>query len=141
MKIAKILVAGVTVLSFSNFALAGGRHAAKGGKHGHDIPMEESFHPEKLKNLNLTKEQEDKIKEIRESKKNGDKSKNRGAIKEARKKFTEVLKSAASKEEVLKAYEEMKSARSNKESQRIERLIEFREVLTPEQRAKLFDKE
>ena len=136
MRLSGIIMVLIAVLGLSSTALARGE--GRGG-HGRDeLAIEKQFSMEKLKKLDLSKEQKEKLKELREAHKN-DAEKNREELKAAKKSFKESLRSNASKEDVMKAYEAMMDKKLQVGKARIAGLLEAREVLTPEQRAKLFE--
>ena len=138
MNFGKLLVTFMAVTSISGIALA--RGPVKDHKNEDLAPIEKHFSPDKIKNLGLSDEQKDKLKEIRRSHKD-DGQKLREEMKTARKAFKDSLRTNASREEVLKAYETMSAKKSELGKARIEGLLSAREVLTAEQRAKLFGKE
>lgn len=137
MKLSRLIMVLIAAVGLSSTAFA--RSEGRGGGHGRDeLAIEKQFSMEKLKKLDLSKEQKEKLKELRETHKN-DAEKLREELKIAKKSFKETLRSNASKEEVLKAYEAMIEKKSQVGKARITGLLEAREVLTPDQRAKLFD--
>ena len=138
MKLGKLFTAFIAVMTISGMALA--RGPVKDHKSDDLAPIEKHFSPDKIKNLGLSDEQKDKLKQIRKSHKD-DGQKLREEMKIARKAFKDSLRTNASREEVLKAYEAMSAKKSELGKARIEGLLSAREVLTAEQRAKLFGKE
>ena len=137
MKLVRIMSAVLTLGLVSGVALAKDRH----GKYGKgEDGVERHFSLEKLRDLDLSAEQKEKLKALREKSK-GDREKNKSAMKETRKAFKDALKSNASKEEVKKAYEAMVSQKRAMGEARFDKLLEAREILTPEQRQKLFEKD
>ena len=129
------IVAAMTFISAASVAGEG-----KGHKGGDMAPMDRHFSPENMKQLGLSSEQKDKLKDIRKSHRD-DGKKIHEEMKAARKAFKEALKTDASKEDVTKAFDAMMAKKSELAKARFDGLLEAREVLTKEQRAKLFDKE
>lgn len=113
------------------------RSEGRGHHKGDEIAMDRHFHPKKMKDLNLTEEQKEKLKAIREAAK-ADSQKCREDMRAARKAFKEVLRSNASKEAVLAAHQGMLDKKQQLSKTRLETLLSAREILTEEQRAKLF---
>jgi Spy/CpxP family protein refolding chaperone len=89
-----------------------------------------------LKQLDLSKEQKEKIKEHRESNK-GNKKELRSQLKEAKSKMQTAFQSNASEGELRSLHSELKSLKTRMADARFEKMLFLRSVLTPEQRAKL----
>lgn len=139
MKLSRLIMVLSATIGLSSTALARGE--GRGGGHGHgrdELAIEKQFSLEKLKKLDLTKEQKEKLKDLREAHKN-DAEKLREELKAAKKSFKEALRSNASKEDVVKLYEAMMDKKLQVGKARITGLLEAREVLTPAQREKLFE--
>lgn len=108
--------------------------ARPGGKH-HGPGM---WGPKEFKELNLTAEQRDKVKAIREASK--DKAKAlRQETKEANKKLKEILATEASKDDLNKAFENVQTKRAEMGKFMFGQMLQIRDILTPEQRAKVKD--
>lgn len=136
MKLSKIMM---SVLALS---LAAGTPALAKGKHKDDEihSIDRHFNPKRLKELDLTAEQKDKLKAVRTEAKTEIK-KCREDMKQARKDFKDALKSGASKEEVIAAFQKMTDKKTELSKSRLESILEVRDILTTEQRAKLFEKD
>ncbi|MGE9746753.1 Spy/CpxP family protein refolding chaperone [Bdellovibrio bacteriovorus] len=122
-----------TMMSTNAWARSGGRDHHKND----EIALENHFSPKKMKELNLTEEQKEKLKAIREAAK-AEKQKCREDMRTARKAFKEALRSNASKEAVTAAYQSMLEKKQQLSQARLDTLLSARDVLTEEQRAKLF---
>lgn len=135
MKLSRLMMVLISTVAFSTSALA--RGAGKG--HSKDeLGIEKQFSVEKLKKLDLTPEQKEKLKELRQAHKD-DAGKLHEELKAAKKSFKESLRSSASKEDVMKAFDAMMEKKSQLGKARMDGLLEAREVLTIEQRQKLFE--
>lgn len=136
MKLSRLLMVVVSVSILSSLASARG----VGREHGHrdELAIEKQFSLEKLKDLDLSGDQKEKLKELRKAHKD-DANKFRDEFRAAKKSFKEALRSKAGKEEVLKAYDAMMEKKTQLGKSRMNGLLEAREVLTPDQRMKLFD--
>ncbi|MEN0059486.1 MAG: Spy/CpxP family protein refolding chaperone [Bdellovibrio sp.] len=133
-----------TFILVGAFALASGNAGARSeGRSFHKgddmVPMEGHFTLEKMKKLNLSEEQTEKLKKIREAHKE-DIQKHREEMKDVKKAFKKSIRSNASKEEIQKAFDTMIEKKGQLARMRLNNLLEAREVLTEEQRAKLFEK-
>lgn len=104
--------------------------------HGEGAAGPGMWDPKELKELNLTKEQKDKVKAIRESSK-GKGKELRQATKEARKNMKALLASDASKEEIAKAFDVVQAKQAESAKFMFTQMLQVREILTPEQRAKM----
>ncbi len=136
MKLSKVMIS-VLVLSLA----AATPVLAKDKHKGEDIhSIDKHFNPKKLKDLDLTSEQKEKMKALRTEAKSEIK-KCREDMKQARKDFKEALKSGASKEEVVAAFQKMTDKKNELSKSRLESILEVRDILTAEQRAKLFEKD
>ncbi|AHI05110.1 putative periplasmic protein cpxP [Bdellovibrio bacteriovorus W] len=117
---------------------------ARGGKgkmkHGDPTEMDYKFHPEKMRELGLTDEQTEKLKTLRQKNKE-DHRKSKEEMMATKKQFRELMKSNASREEILNSFKAMNEKKRELEQKRFEGMLDAREILTPEQRAKLFSKE
>lgn len=140
MKLSGLIVVLLAIVGISSTSLARGEGHGRGheGGRGEELGIEKQFSMEKLKKLDLSKEQKEKLKGLREAHKD-DTQKLRDELKAAKKSFKESLRSNASKEEVLKTYEAMMDKKLQVGKARITGLLEAREVLTAEQREKLFE--
>lgn len=139
MRFSKLLM---TILALTSISLTAQARGSGKERHGGDCGerFEKHLSMDKLKHLDLSDEQKAKLKELRKThQQEGDKN-YRTSIKEARKKFKETLRSNASKEEILKAYEDMTSKKAQADRARLDGLLSAREILTEEQRSKLFQK-
>lgn len=111
------------------------------GKTKHDpSEMDYKFHPEKMRELGLTDEQTEKLKTLRQKNKE-DHRKSKEEMMATKKQFRELMKSNASREEILNSFKAMNEKKRELEQKRFEGMLDAREILTPEQRAKLFSKE
>lgn len=117
---------------------------ARGGKgrmkHGDSTEMDFKFHPEKMRELGLSNEQSEKLKVLRQKNKE-DYRKSKEEMRNSKKQFRDLMKSNASREELFTAFKAMNDKKRELEQKRFEGMLDAREVLTPEQRAKLFSKE
>lgn len=117
---------------------------ARGGKgkmrHGDSTEMDFKFHPEKMRELGLSEEQLEKLKVLRQKNKE-DHRKSKEEMMATKKEFRELMKSNASREEILRAFKAMNEKKRDLEQKRFEGMLDAREILTPEQRSKLFSKE
>ncbi|MEZ4750297.1 MAG: Spy/CpxP family protein refolding chaperone [Bdellovibrionota bacterium] len=93
-----------------------------------------------LKDLDLTKEQREKVQALRKA--NRDKSKAiRAKMKDARKAMFEKMKDAkASDADIRKTFEVVSGYRNEMQRLHFEETLEIRKILTPEQRVKLANK-
>jgi Spy/CpxP family protein refolding chaperone len=133
------MIVFISTVAFSGTALARGSEKAHEKDHGKDeLAIEKQFSVEKLKKLDLSKEQREKLKDLREAHK-GDTEKLREELRQAKKAFKEALRSNGSKEDVMKSFEAVAQKKAELGRARISGLLEAREVLTPDQRAKLFE--
>lgn len=117
---------------------------ARGGKgkmkHGDHAEMDFKFHPEKMRELGLSEEQSEKLKSLRQKNKE-DHRKSKEEMMASKKQFRELMKSNASREEILSAFKAMNEKKRDLEQKRFEGMLDAREILTPDQRTKLFSKE
>lgn len=135
MKLIRLMMILLASMTLTATALA--RGPAK--EHGRDeLAFDKQFSAEKLKKLDLSAEQKEKLKELRRAHKD-DAEKQREELRLAKRAFKDALSSNASKEEVLKTYDAMFEKKKQVGRTRMTGLLEAREVLTPEQRAKLFE--
>lgn len=88
-----------------------------------------------MKELNLTDEQSEKIKEIRRSHRERVKSA-REEMKATREALQSTMQSGASNSELKSKHEAKINARNKFERSRFDQMLEIRSVLTPEQRKK-----
>lgn len=130
-------VMAITMLSGIALARGEGREHHKGDEMA---PMERKFSPEKMKDLGLSEEQISKLKVVREAKKT-EVQKLREEIKKSRQNFKEAIRSNASKEVITEAYKRVTDIKIQLGKARLEGLLSARDILTDEQRAKLFSKE
>lgn len=129
MKVLNSLFAVLCVLIWSQVAVAG------------DGPlMDNPFKMMNMKNLDLTKEQRAQIKELRQKNKDVV-EKLQSEMKTAKKAFKDAIASGKSKDEVQKAFESMLDKKNTLARTRMDALLSAREVLTAEQKAKLFSGE
>ena len=98
---------------------------ARRGGHG--------FHRQIFKQLNLSDEQKNKLKEIRSGQKEHMKAL-RTNKRELREKFHEAIRSNKPEAELRKLHGELQAARNTFHTARFERLLSIRKILTPEQR-------
>lgn len=138
MSLVKVMSVIVTLGLVSGTALAKGDREGRHGRGGDGV--ERHFSLEKLKELDLSPEQKEKLKALRENSKE-ERHKNMAAMKEAKEAFKTALKSNASKEEVAKAYQKMTEQKRAIGQARFDKLLEAREILTVDQRKKLFEKD
>ena len=89
-----------------------------------------------LKQLELTKEQKEKLKDHRENNK-GSKKELRSKIKATKEKMKNAFKSNASDSELRSIHNEIKNLKSEMADARFEKMLFIRGVLTKDQRAKL----
>lgn len=137
MKLNQFLASIVVLSVISGPALARGP-GRDGGRHKDEIvPMEKHFNPEKMKELGLSEEQSAKLKAIREAKQ-AESEKLRAEAKEARHKFKQSIRANASREEVRQAFQAMIDKKEQLGKLRLESILDARDVLTDEQKAKLF---
>lgn len=136
MKFSKSLVTILAITMLSGIAMARGER-----DHHRDefAPMERQFSPEKMKDLGLSSEQISKLKALREAKKE-DVKKLREEMKQAKMAFKEAVRTNASKDAISQAYQAMMDKKIQLGKVRLENLLAARDVLTDEQRAKLFNK-
>ena len=90
---------------------------------------------EVLKSLNLTDEQKEKIKAIRQAGKEANKEL-RESLKEGRKSLKDLMTGDGKKEEILAKFDSLQGSRNKMARARFEQMISVRDVLTPEQRVK-----
>ena len=100
----------------------------KAGHGGHD-------HQKWVEELDLSAEQQKQLQEIRESYREKMKPK-RSEIHEARKKLNDALKTDASEDSLRKQFGELQKMRQDIGSLHFEKILDIREILTPEQRKK-----
>ncbi len=137
MKLSRLMMILLSCMTLSVAAHARGQ----GKDHGHgrdELAFEKQFSAENLKKLDLTAEQKEKLKELRKAHKD-DAEKQREELHAAKKAFKQSLRSNATKEEVLKAFDAMLDKKELVARTRMTGLLEARDVLTPEQRANLFE--
>lgn len=136
MKLSRLIMIVISVTTLSSMSWARGMGKSH---HGRDeLAIEKQFSMEKLKHMDLTAEQKEKLKELRKAHKD-DATKLKEEFHSAKKNFKNALRSNSAKEEVLKAYDTMMEKKIQLGKARMTGLLEARDVLTPEQRAKLFD--
>ncbi|KHD87200.1 MAG: periplasmic protein cpxP [Bdellovibrio sp. ArHS] len=137
MKFNQFLASVMVLTMISTTALA--RSPGREARHKGDeiLPMEKHFNPEKMKELGLTDEQSAKLKSLRESKK-AEFEKLREEMKEARHKFKQMIRSNASREEVQKAFQLMFAKKEQLAQGRLQSILDARDLLTEEQKVKLF---
>lgn len=136
-----LIIAVVMAMTLSA-GTAWARGEGRGGHHhkGDEIsPLEKHFSPRNMKELGLTAEQKEKLKAIRETNRT-DSEKLREEMKAARKAFKESLRTSATKEDVTKAYQLMLDKKNQLSKSRLDSLLNARDVLTDEQKSKLFGK-
>lgn len=88
-----------------------------------------------MKQLDLTDEQKEKLKSLREENKKMEKG-DKGEIKELWKQMEEKFGTSASESELRTLHDKMKSLRTQKADNRFNRLMKIRNILTVEQRKK-----
>lgn len=91
-----------------------------------------------LKQLDLTKEQQEKLKALKDDD-GEDWKKTRAEMKENRDKMKEAFKSSSSEADVRKLHESIKATRIQKMDRRFDKMMKIRSVLTPEQRVKFIE--
>lgn len=89
-----------------------------------------------MKELDLTEEQRNKIKQLREANKVGDPKIEREEVKKLKTKLKEEMKGNGSKESILSLFDQIQTAMNAKKRRRLEMVLSIREILTPEQREK-----
>ncbi len=125
MSFKKSLVLVSILLGFSLYSHAS---LAKPGK-GHFKKM--------FKELDLTPEQQEKMKELRKNKPN--QKANFKEMKELKKQFKEALGSDASESELKKLHSQIQEKKAAMAKQGFEQMLKIRAILTPEQRKKFKD--
>lgn len=88
-----------------------------------------------MKKLDLSEEQRSKVKEIRQAGK-AKRQELRAKVNEAQEAFQAAQKSDASRSEILSKFDELSALKAQMGRLRIEGMLDIREILTPEQRAK-----
>ncbi len=132
-------IAMTSMVSQAAWSRGEGRGGHTKGGRGDECSMDHHLSLKRLKPLGLSKDQEAKLKDLREAKQSSI-GKEREELKVAKKAFKEALRSGASREEVERAYGVMMEKKNKIAKIRMETLLSAREVLTTEQRAKLFEK-
>ncbi|WP_374078205.1 Spy/CpxP family protein refolding chaperone [Bdellovibrio bacteriovorus] len=140
MKFSKSIVTVLAITMLSGIAFARGE--GRGHHHKGDVigPMERQLSPEKMRDLGLSEEQTAKLKALRETNK-AEVQKLREETKKSRQNFKEAIRSNASKEVISQAFQSMMDKKTQLGKVRLESLLSARDILTDEQRAKLFSKE
>lgn len=136
------LIIAVAMAMTLSAGTAWARGEGHGGGHhkGDEIsPLEKHFSPKNMKDLGLTDEQKEKLKAIRQANR-VESEKIREEMKAARKAFKESLRTSATKEDVTKAYQLMLDKKNQLSKSRLDSLLNARDILTDEQKAKLFGK-
>lgn len=95
-----------------------------------------------LQSLDLSPEQLEKIKSIKKEfkgSKNGkhEKKAHRAEMKALKIEMSEALKGSASKSQILAIADKIDAKRTAKQRARLEKMLEIREILTPEQRSQI----
>lgn len=118
------------------FARGGGRHHEE---HKDALsPIERQFSPEKIKELNLSEEQMQKIKAIRQESHSQVKAM-KEEMKTAKAELKKLIKSQASDAEILKAFEDFETKKAKFGKIRMENMLKARALLNEEQKKKLFE--
>jgi Spy/CpxP family protein refolding chaperone len=135
MKLSRVLLVLVSTMAVGTTALA----RAPEREHSRDeLAIEKQFSIEKLKKLDLSAEQREKLKDLRQKHKD-DVQKLCEELKVVKRAFKDALRSKAGKEEVMRAFDSMMAKKIEVGKARMAGLLEAREVLTPEQREMLFE--
>lgn len=130
----KTLTAILMVTLISGMAMARGP-----GKDDTFAPMERHFSPEKMKSLNLTDEQKTKLKALRQERR-AEVQKMREELEQAKTAFKESIQANASKDAIMQAFQKMIDKKSQLAKTRLDGILAARDLLTDEQKAKLFNK-
>lgn len=96
---------------------------------------EDKVNPEVVSQLNLEDTQIDQLKKLRKSKKLELRNHMQG-LKEARREFQQALQRNAGEQELKEKFQILQQARQALAQAKFEKMLEFRAVLTPEQRKK-----
>jgi len=123
------LLVGLLALPLAFGALDAQARRDRGG-HGHGDYM--------FKKLDLTKEQKEKLADLRKNQK-GDIKETVKKMRSLREKAKTAFEGTASDSELKAIHQEMKTLRSEIEDQRFQRILAIRSILTPEQRKKFHD--
>jgi Spy/CpxP family protein refolding chaperone len=89
-----------------------------------------------MEELNLTDEQKEKIRKIREASKKNDNKERRDSIRKKRLALEEALNGEAKDEEIRLINKELQVLDAVVNTEKLEQMIQIRNVLTPEQRKK-----
>lgn len=119
------------VFGFTALTLGASVGHAKGGGHGHGGGLRAM-----MSELNLTPEQTEKAKKIHKDGREGVKGK-REAMKKAHEELEVAIKGKATDEEVRAKFATLQKAQDELATARFEKVLAFRAILTPEQRAKM----
>lgn len=109
------------------YAFGGGKGGGKKGGFG-----------KILKQLDLTEEQEAKLKTLRKAKKE-DRGKNKGEMKELHEKMKAAFINGKNDSEVQALHTQIKAMKMEKMDKRFQHMMDIRSVLTPDQRKKFFE--
>ena len=117
------------------FAEMGGGPDGKGGPGKHERGGQEG--PGNMfKELNLTEEQEQKLKELREAGRDGSKA-SREEMKAAHEKMRELLEGDANESQLRAQHKKLQALKMKMDDERFENMLATRAILTPEQRKKM----
>lgn len=127
----KLMISSFLMLLLTSHAYAFGGGKQK-GQHG-----ERGF-AKILKQLDLSDDQKQKLKEFRKEKKEDRKS-HKGDMKAMHEKMKQAFISGKSEAELKTLHNEIKAQKIEKMDKRFEHMMKIRSVLTQEQRAKFFE--
>jgi periplasmic protein CpxP/Spy len=125
------ILAAITLTVLPANAKGPGGPGERGDRKGHMMEM--------MKDLNLTPEQQKKMKEVNE-KSTPNLGEKRKAMFNARKDLHETLKGTASDDEAKKKFEVLEKAQDEFARARFDHVLAVRAILTPEQREKFHSK-
>ena len=119
--------------ALSALALAAAATKAEARPGGNHEEKYERHLAKMTKELNLTAEQQEKIKKLHEAAKDEMKSK-KEAMKKAAEEFEASLQGSETGEKIRAQFSKLQSAQDEFAKARLEKILSVREVLTPEQR-------
>ena len=120
----------------SPLASAGKGHGDKGDSCKGKEKSFFSIHPKIKEQLNLTEEQKNKLKEMKDTYGKEAMKKKHVAMEKAQKELEEALKSDATDEKVREKFDALHKLQEEFAKTRFEKILHVRSILTPEQRLK-----